>query len=53
MMDAAFAALLAGRIRKLWRPTSELARLDDRLRRDIGLPPRNPPPLSLRLPQGF
>ncbi|MGX9966030.1 hypothetical protein ACVFYP_22075 [Roseomonas sp. F4] len=48
MMDAAFAALLAGRTGQRWRRDPELARLDDRMRRDIGLPPRDPPALPLR-----
>ena len=47
MMDAAFAALLDGRIGRRWRHRAEIARLDNHLRRDIGLPPAPAPALPL------
>lgn len=47
MMDFAFAALLNGRLGRRWRHRAEIARLDNHLRRDIGLPPVPTPVLPL------
>ncbi len=38
--DAALAALGAGRLGKRWLRAPYPVELDDRLRRDLGLPPR-------------
>jgi hypothetical protein len=43
MLDAAFAALVEARLGPRWRRAPDLAGMDDHLRRDIGLPPRDPP----------
>jgi hypothetical protein len=51
MMDFAFAALLDGRIGRRWRHRAEIARLDNHLRRDIGLPPL--PASATTLPHRF
>jgi hypothetical protein len=47
MMDAAFATLLDNRIGRRWRNRLATAHLDNHLRRDIGLPPREAPALPL------
>ena len=39
MMDPVFAAIL--RLNRRWGGRAEIARLDNHLRRDIGLPPRD------------
>jgi len=43
MLDAAFAALVEARLGSRWHRTPDID-LDDRLRSDIGLPPRLPLP---------
>ena len=45
--DAAFSALLAGRLGTRWGTQPHVAHLDDRLRRDVGLPPAPRQPLPL------
>jgi hypothetical protein len=45
MMDAVFAAILRLRLDRRWDGRSDVARLDNHLRRDIGLPPRDRLPL--------
>jgi hypothetical protein len=48
MFDAALAALVAGRLGTRWRRAPDLVEMDDRLRRDVGLPPvAEPVPGSL------
>jgi hypothetical protein len=39
LLHAALAALVAGRLGARWRRAPELVEIDDRLRRDNGLPP--------------
>jgi hypothetical protein len=43
LFDAALAALVAGPLGTRWLRTPFPAELDDRLRRDLGLPPRATP----------
>jgi hypothetical protein len=43
MLDAAFAALVDARLGPGWRRAPDVAGMDDHLRRDIGLPPRDLP----------
>jgi hypothetical protein len=43
MLDAAFAALVEARLGPGWRRAPDLTGMDDHLRRDIGLPPREAP----------
>jgi hypothetical protein len=45
--ETTFSALLAGRLGARWGHAPYVAHLDDRLRRDVGLPPAPRQPLSL------